>query len=38
MFVAGVTVVSVAAIAILCVFVKWVVPALGRIKNRVLVE
>jgi hypothetical protein len=31
-------VVSIAAIIILCVFVKWVIPAIGRMRSRVLVE
>lgn len=37
-FVGAVTIVAIAAIAILCVFVRFVVPALGRLKSRVLVE
>lgn len=29
---------TIGLIAVLCVFAKWVVPALGKLKSRVLVE
>lgn len=38
MMVTAFAVVSVCLIAVLCVFVKWVIPAIGRMRSRVLVE
>lgn len=37
MMIVGAGVVSLFVIAVLCVFVKWVVPALGKLRSRVLV-
>jgi hypothetical protein len=38
MLLVGVGVVGVLILAVLCVFVKWVIPAIGKMRSRVLVE
>lgn len=38
MLLVAVVVGTIGLIAVLCVFAKWVVPALGKLKSRVLVE